>query len=179
MLLTLPLIAALALGGVDRSRTPWFLPRYVTVGAYAGNGVFSPTARIGWEVALIEQKTEFVVALELGPSFAVVRPTGVLISYQHSALAGVGLRSGRGRKLHWGLSAMFGPVLHGARFSDPTLTEERWNGVVDGRGQLGADLGPVTLAAYVAYQQPFSINPRFASVGYVGGFNFGVLVNWR
>jgi hypothetical protein len=179
VLLTLPLIAALALGGVDRARSPWFLPRYVAVGAYAGNGVFSPTARVGWELTLIEQRTEFVFALELGPSWGIVRPAEVRVSYQHSLLAGVGLRAGRAKKLQWGLSAMAGPVLYGGRFTDPMLNEERWNGVVDGRGQLGVDLGPITLAAYVAYTQPFTVNPRFAAIGYVGGFNFGVLVNWR
>ncbi len=179
VLLTFPLIAALALAGVDRATSPWFLPRYAAVGAYAGNGVFSPTARIGWEIALIEQKTEFVIAIELGPSFGLLRPQGVRESYQHSVLGGAGLRSGRGKQLHWGLTAMFGPVLYGARFLDPNLNEERWNGIVDGRGQLGVDLGAVTLAIYVAYTQPFTVNPRFSSVGFVGGLNFGVLVNWR
>jgi hypothetical protein len=176
---TLPLIAALALGAVERSWTPWFLPRYVAVGAYAGNGVFSPTARVGWEVALIKQKTEFVAALEVGPSFGLLRPRGVQRTYQHSILLGVGLRPARGNKVQWGLSAMAGPVLYGARFEDPQLTEERWNGVADGRAQLGLNLGPVTLAIYIGYQQPFFVNPRFSSAGYVGGFNFGVLVNWR
>ncbi len=174
------MIVALSAGGVDRARSPWFLPRYVAVGAYApGNGIFSPTARLGWELTMIEQKTEFVFALELGPSFGLLRPSGVLMSYQHTLLVGVGLRAGRGKRFYWGVSAMAGPVLYGARFTNPALTEERWNGVVDGRLQAGVDLGPLSLAGYIGFQQPFFVNPRFAAVYFVGGFNFGVLVNWR
>lgn len=179
VLLTLPLIAALTLGTAERPRSPWFLPRYAVVGAFGGNGVFSPFARIGWELTVIEQKTEFIFALEAGPSFGVIRPNNVLMTYQHSLLAGFGLRPGRGKQVQWGLTALFGPVLYGARFLDPQLNEERWNGVVDGRGQIGLDLGRVTLAIFIGFQQPFSISPRFTSVGYVGGFNFGLLVNWR
>ncbi len=179
MLLALPLIAALSLSGLDKSPSPWFLPRYAAVGAYAGKGVFSPTVRVGWEVALIEQKTEFVIALELGPSFGLLRPRDVLDTYQHTVLGGFGLRPRRGARLHWGLTVMAGPVIYGGHFADPLLTEERVNGVVDIRGQAGVDLGRVVLAAYLGYTQPFSVNPNFAAVGFVGGFNFGVLVNWR
>lgn len=181
MLITVPLLVALLLGQAppERPRSPWFLPRYAALGAYAGNDVFSPTVRLGWELAIIEQKTELVFVLELGPSFGVVRPGGVTFTYQHTLLAGVGLRPARSNRIQWGLSAMAGPVLYGGQFTDPTKNEERLNGVVDGRAQLGVNLGRITLAGYVGYQQPFSVNPRFAASGYVGGVSFGVLVNWR
>ncbi len=179
MVLVLPLIAALSLGSVDRSRTPWFLPRYAVAGAYGGTGVFAPTVRIGWEVALIEQKTEFVVMVELGPAFSLIQPRNMRLFWEHAALAGVGLRNQRGRRFHWGISAMAGPVLHGATFVDPALNEERWNGVVEGRAEAGADLGPVTLAGFIGYQQPWLVNFRILTSAYVGGLTFGVVVNWR
>lgn len=179
--IALPLVAFLLAAEpvAERAPSPWFLPRYALVGAYAGNGVFSPTVRVGFEWALIEQKTELVLLLEGGPSWGVLRPAGVTRSYQHSAGAGIGLRSRRLAKIQWGLSVTAGPVVYGARFSDAAKNEERVNGVVDGRGQLGLNLGPLVLALYLGYQQVFDANPRFAAVPFVGGVTFGVLVNWR
>src|SRR5207253_6426490 len=55
-----PLIAALALLGADRAASPAYLPRYVAAGGYGGLGVFAPSVKIGWELALIEQSTELV-----------------------------------------------------------------------------------------------------------------------
>jgi hypothetical protein len=177
--LALPVVLALTLGAPDRSPSPWFLPRYVAVGAYGGLGVLAPTVKVGWELGLIEQRTDFVAVIELGPSFGVINPHNVTLFWEHTLVAGVGVRTGRGSRFHWGLSVMAGPVLHGARFNDGTIAEQRWNAVIEGRAQAGADLGRVTLAAFVGYQQAWLVNPRFPSAPLVGGFSFGLLVNWR
>jgi hypothetical protein len=179
LLLGLPLIAALALATPERARSPWFLPRYAMIGAYAGTGVFAPTARIGWELGVVEQRTEFVLLLELGPAFAVAVPKSMRTFFEHSALVGVGLRNQRGKQFHWGISLLTGPMYEGATFVDGTLNEERWNGAIEGRLQGGIDLGPVSLAGYFGYQGPYLSNFHFASTQYIGGFSFGVLLNWR
>lgn len=163
------------------SKSPPWLPRYVTVGSYYHERTLTPTVHLGWEWAAVEQKkTSFVIVAELGPGFAVLRPAGVSLFYQHVLQAGVGLRSGTGlEQLHWGLSVMAGPMLHGlACDNGACFPEQRVNGIVEGRGQLGADVGPVVIAAFVGFAQPFSVLPRSSAV-LAGGVTFGLLVNWR
>ena len=180
MLLCLPLLTALTLGFEPlATHTPWFLPRYAATGGYAGTGVFAPTVRIGWELALVEQRTEFVVLLEFGPAFGALTPPGMKLFWEHTVLGGAGLRNRRGGKFHWGISVLAGPVLHGATFNDSTLNEERWNAVIEGRLEGGVEVGPVALALYLGYQQPWLVNLRFSTASYVGGVAFGFLVNWR
>ena len=174
-----------ALAENDRVWTPWYLPRYALAGFVSSinsGSTFSVEARLGWEITLIDQRTNMVALLELGPAFGVSTPAAVERLYQHTVVAGVGLRPGRHRKVQWGASLLFGAMLYGAHvpgLPPPYDYDQQLDGLLEGRVHVGLNLGPLALAAYFGVSQIWYVNVRKTSAPYVGGLSFGFLVDWR
>ncbi len=179
------LTATQALAETDRIWTPWYLPRYAAAGFVSSinsDSTFSLQARLGWEITLIDQKTNMVAVLEGGPGYGISTPREIERLYQYEILAGVGLRPGRYRQLQWGGTLLFGAMIYGAHLpgvAPPFDYDREADGVVEGRLHLGVNLGPLALCAYFGVTQIWYVNIRKTSAPYVGGLSFGVLADWR
>lgn len=163
--------------------TPVFLPRYAVVGFFVNQYAVAPNLKVGWEITLYDDvRNLLMLIVELGPGFGVAFPQGVKQFWEHSATGGIGYRWGREKGFQWGFHLGVGAVLEGAIF-DPPLPkgprEERVLGFVEGRLFGGWDLGPVILALTFGYGSPLWQASSYPSTRWVGGFNIGVMVNWR
>ena len=172
--------------GPSRPQTPWFLPRYAWAGAIINKDIVAPTVRVGWEIAVLDQPRNLLtVVVELGPAFALARPSSVHLFWEHVALAGLGYRWGKDKGFTFGFLVAAGPVLHGARYTADRngapvqLSEQRVLGWIEGRAYAGLRAGPVTLALGVGYGSSWNDNPYYFAARYLGGFTPGIYVNWR
>ncbi len=175
------LLATDAAAEAERNWTPWYLPRYALAGFVSSinsDSTFGFGGRLGWEVTLINQRTNLVGTFELGPGFDISSPAPIERLYQHSFTLGVGLRPRHERQLQWGLGVGFGGILYGSHLSTG-VDEQFVDGLLDARAQVGVNLGPVSLEAFFGVTQIWYVNLRKVTSPYVGGLNFGVLVDWR
>ena len=166
----------------DRPWRPWFLPRYAVLGGYVplnADAALSLFARVGWEITLLDQRTNLLLVLELGPGFGVATPGILRGFYQHAATFGFALKSPRYRKLQWGIQVTAGPVLEGAYLPTQGYNEQLWNGLVEGRAQVGFLNGPASYYFFIGIAQPWYSNFHQYTPSFVGGFEFGFAVDWR
>lgn len=166
--------------------TPAYLPRAVWTGVFINNGAVSPQLRVQWEGFLVQQyRDALVVVGELGGGYATMLPNTagpdsdklMTSFYQHSLVAGIGLRSWRGRNFHWGGQLLLGPQFYGATFED-LPTENRLNGIIEARLRAGWDLGPLSLGASAGYAAPFSRPILSNAAEFVGGWMVGLYLDW-
>lgn len=161
---------------------PWYVPRSLSLGVFVNSPVASPHFRLAWEGALISQPRNVLIwtftagsAIGLG----VVKP--MTEHYQHAFLLGVGYRSDY-TLFHWGFHVVTGPLWYRAAYLPNSLYgfESRVLPYIEGRLQIGLRLsGPWKLAAYFGFASPFVFNPRFPGNTFVGGFDGGLVLDWR
>ncbi|MFT3835971.1 MAG: hypothetical protein QM723_03110 [Myxococcaceae bacterium] len=161
--------------------TPPYLPRYATLGIQSSinqGGTLSGLARVGWLGTLIDQRTNFVFLFELGAGYSISLPAGATDLYQYTAMVGVGLRPRHDTTLQWGFSVLVGGLLYGAHYQG--MYSDQWSdGVVEGRLHFGYNFGPLNLGAFFGVMQIWYTNIRKLSSTLVGGWNVGVVVDWR
>lgn len=164
-------------------RYAW-LPRGLYLGTYLNKDVWTPQARLQWEIPVIEERRDSLVFLfegggGYGVSFTSTAGTteDVRMTYIYQHMVGVGLGY-RGRKgvLRWGAELVTGPFFYGARF-DRLPTENRFSGIVDGRLRAGLDLGTLTVGLAIGYASPYSEPFRSNAVPYVGGFSASLFLD--
>ena len=164
-----------------RDWTPWFLPRYATVALESSinqGGTLSTVAHIGWAGTLVDQRTNFLLLFELGGAYSLSLPQGATDLYQYTAMAGLGLGPRHDEPLQWGFKVLVGALLYGAHFQG--AYNEQWlDGMVEGRLHLGYSFGPITLGGFFGVAQIWYTNIRKLSSPMVGGWNVGVIVDWR
>ncbi len=166
----------------DSHPVPPFAPRNVSAGVMVGQGAVSLQARLGWEVGLLEQPRNHLLAIaQVGSAFAIATPAGIRALYQHVALFGLAYQMPL-KHFYWGFGIGFGPLWYRASYAPglPYFFESRVLGYTEGRVELGFKLGEVMkLGAAVGYASPVSFSQRFPANSYVGGVMFSVVCNWR
>lgn len=163
----------------ERPKVPPFVPRSASLGVLLQRGVISPMVRVGWEIDLIDQpRNRLIFIAEVGAALSVATPTGLKFLHQESLSFGLGYRFNRG-PIHWGLHAGAGPVFYGAVFERAAVNISNVWLQIEGRVQLGINVGPVALAGFFGIGTLPSFDDRSAGAPYLGGFLVGLLVNWR
>lgn len=165
---------------------PAWAPRAVWAGLLINDQAVSPQLRLQWEGMIANQFRDALMLVgEIGGGYAVGLPKNagpdanetMTFLYQHSIVGGVGYRGWRGQNFRWGLQILFGPHFYGARFEN-LPTENRINGIVEGRAQFGWDVGPVSLGVSAGYASPFSKPILSNAAPHVGGWMLGAYVDW-
>ena len=160
----------------ETPKTPWFLPRSLFLGAVVSDAT-TPTFRLLWTPTLYGDRTGFLqFTVEGGLGYAVKHPTDagergtatMTYFYQHPITFGLGYQSSIKPGFRWGGHVGAGPVFYGARF-DTLPTENRIQGMVEGRLQAGFALGPVEYGVSVGASSPFRLSDRGNSTPYLGG----------
>lgn len=170
-------------------QTPFWLPRQFLLGTYLRRGVVTPQARLQWQFTFFEQRKDaLVLLLEGGLGYSVIRPktaveglgTDVPFNsfYENTVMAGVGYRNQSPDGWHWGFQVTSGPVWYGAHFTN--LPDERYTvGLMEGRVQVGKQVGSTVLGASLGYGEPYSYKRRSVSRYFVGGVLLGLFADWR
>lgn len=161
---------------------PWFLPRTASLGIQYNSPIMSATLRIAWEIGLIEQPRNHLVAMViLGSSLPISGSTLFTALYQHVAMAGIGYRSTR-QLFHWGFSAGAGPIWYRAGYPKGSAFnfESRVITYAEVTGQIGLRLLDHFIAGiFAGYGAPWEVSNRFPATIYLGGFTAGVFADWR
>ena len=164
-----------------KSWTPPYLPRYATLGVESSinqGGTLSGVAHVGWLATLIDQRTNFVFLFELGAGYSLSLPSGSSDLYQYTIMGGLGLRPRHDAELQWGFSVLVGALLYGAHYQGGY--SDQWSdGMVEGRLHLGYNFGSITVGGFFGVAQIWYTNIRKLSSVLVGGWNVGVVVDWR
>lgn len=162
--------------------TPWFLPRTVSLGILYNAPVVSADLRIAWEIGLIEQPRNHLVAMvTIGSSVPMSTSNLFSAIYQHVAIIGIGYRSTR-QLFHWGFSAGVGPIWYRAGYprGSPFNFESRVITYAEATGQVGLRLlDHLVVGIFAGYGSPWEITNRFPATVYLGGFTAGVFADWR
>jgi hypothetical protein len=161
---------------------PWFVPRSASIGLFVNSPVVSPHVRLAWEAAIISQpRNDFIWTAVLGTGLAATPQRPMSSHYQHVFLLGLGYRSDH-TQLHWGFHIAPGVVWYRAAYlpgSDYRF-EDRVIGYLEGRLQLGLKVAPhLRVAAYVGFASPFTFKQELPGNTFVGGVDFGIVVDWR
>ncbi|MCP3137547.1 hypothetical protein [Pyxidicoccus xibeiensis] len=171
-----------------KSPTPAWLPRGVFLGASARKGVITPRAKVQWQLTFFQdRKDAFALLVEGGVGWGLTmpdreagKPESLLGSYyEHTAQVGVGYRNHLPGSAHWGFQVTGGPVFYGAHFDGAAPPDKRTGGIVEGRFQLGYQLGATAVGAALGYAEPFGLKRRSLARSYIGGPMFGLFVDWR
>ncbi|MBL8950542.1 MAG: hypothetical protein JNK82_07175 [Myxococcaceae bacterium] len=150
-------------------QTPPYLPRTGAAVVFVQNGSVSPAMRLGWEVDLVDQPRNTLVAgLQLGGAYSTT-----VNFWQYVGLLGLGYRMQREIGFHWGFDIGFGP----AGFGDQR--EKKVLPYIEGRVHAGWRVAVVTLALAVGYGQAVSRDPFSVTQRYLGGWFVGLLVGWK
>ena len=161
---------------------PWFVPRSLTLGLFINPPMVAPHVRLTWEAAIISQpRNDLIWLFSLGSAIGVGMQSPMTAHYQHVVLAGFGYRSDR-ELLHWGFHIVSGPVWYRAGYLPGAFFkfESRVLGYLEGRAQLGLRITPkLKLAVYFGYASPFFFTPQFPGNTFVGGFDTGLVLDWR
>lgn len=167
---------------------PVYLPRGAFAGAYAQEGALTPQLRIQWQATLIQMKNDaFVAFLEGGGGFGLSLPSnlrsfgvtgGMNSLYQATVLVGLGYDAVYSSGWAWGFQVLTGPKWYGARFDDYE-PEAGFGGTVEGRANIGINVGPVRLMASAGWAQLWVVPRTSIAAQFVGGPIFGVYVDWR
>ncbi len=160
---------------------PWYVPRSASLGFFFNRDTLSPHVRLSWEWTVLDQpRNALAVVTSLGTGFGIEPPRPMTALFQHVGLLGFAYRSDR-PILHWGFSALFGAVWYRAAFVPGSFPFE--NHVLpyaEGRIQVGVHVAPhLRLALYIGYASPFIYTDTRPGNFFVGGFDFGVVVDWR
>ncbi|MDQ3265567.1 MAG: hypothetical protein M3Y59_18235 [Myxococcota bacterium] len=168
---------------------PVYLPRAAFLGAYVNDGALTPQLRLQWQHTLIQKNRDaFVAYLEGGGGFGLSLPNNLLpyangrmtSLYQHVALIGLGYNAVYSDGWAWGFQVLTGAQWYGGNFTDPLVPDERrLGGTVEGRANLGLNIGPVRLMASAGWGQLWVVPRSSVSARFVGGPIFGVYVDWR
>lgn len=163
--------------------TPVWLPRYAYAGFFLNQYAVAPNFRVGWEITVYDDSRNLLaLVIELGPGFGIAWPQGATQFWEHVATGGVGYRWGKEKSFQWGFTLGIGAVLEGAIFDPPLpkgAREERVLGFAEGRLYAGWDFGPLFAGLAFGYGSPLAIFRAYPSTQWVGGFNVGLLANWR
>lgn len=184
MVLALVCSAVIAAGPVveETPLVPWYVPRSATLGLFINPPMVAPHVRLTWEAAIISQpRNDLIWLVSLGSAIGVGTPSPMIAHYQHVLLGGFGYRSDR-PLLHWGFHVVAGPLWYRAAYVPGTFYkfESRVLGYLEGRVQLGLRLTPhFRLAVYFGYASPFAFAQQFPGNTYVGGFDTGLVIDWR
>ncbi|RKH36411.1 hypothetical protein D7X12_32830, partial [Corallococcus sicarius] len=123
---------------------------------------------VGWAAALPDTTT--VLSLYELP---------VSSYYEHTAQVGVGYRNHLPGLAHWGFQVTGGPTFYGAHFATLLPPDRRVAGTIQGRVQVGYQLGDVGLGVALGYAEPFGLKKRSYARDFVGGVNLGFFADWR
>ncbi|MFT3708223.1 MAG: hypothetical protein QM817_11270 [Archangium sp.] len=184
MLLTLVAMSVLQAGAYepDKPLLPPYLPRSAAIGMFINPPMVSPHVRLFWEGELIDQpRNKLIWIAGLGSAFGIGAQPPMTAHFQHVVLAGFGFRSDH-QLLHWGFHVAAGPVWYRAAYKPNAAYafENRVLGYIEGRGQLGLRVLPhLRIAVYAGYASPFTFQPQFPGNTFVGGFDFGIALDWR
>lgn len=161
---------------------PWYVPRGVSLGVAFNAPVISPQLRLSWEVGLVEQPADQLVAtLIVGSGLGQALPRGMRGLDQHVLLGGIALRTTRGR-LHAGLGVSAGVLAYTAAFEPATrlALERRVAGFSDATARLGVKLWPnLALGGQVGYAALWYVDPALVGAAYTGGVTAGLFADWR
>lgn len=169
------------------SPTPAWLPRQVFLGTQLNNGAVIPNLRLQWEFTFFqERKDAWVGILEGGVGWAASLPVTAVEGfflpvdsyYEHTAQVGVGYRNHLPGMAHWGFQVTGGPTFYGAHFRTQP-PDRRIAGTIQGRVQVGYQLGDVGLGLALGYAEPFGLSKRSFARDFVGGVNLGFFADWR
>lgn len=165
----------------DHPLVPWYVPRSASLGAFINREMFSPHIRLAWEWTIVDQPRNALIAtMAFGTGLGANPQKPMTSHFQHVGLVGAAFRSDR-QLLHWGFSAMFGAVWYRTFWQPNTFfSEDRVLPYAEGRLQGGIMVAPhVRIALYIGYAAPFIYTRGRPGNLFVGGFDFGVLVDWR
>lgn len=165
----------------DRPLVPFYVPRSASLGAFFNRDMFTPHVRVAWEWTVVDQpRNALIVTAAFGTGLGANPPVPMTSHFEHVGLVGVAFRSDR-QLLHWGFHAMFGAVWYRTFWKPDTyFPESRVLPYAEGRLQGGLVLAPhLRLALYVGYAAPFIYTRGLPGNLFVGGFDFGVVVDWR
>jgi hypothetical protein len=169
-----------------QASSPWYLPRQVTLGGFAGRTV-TPQLRLEWEFTLIQERADALMfVLQGGGGWALsttLTPDeqgnpGLSWFFEHTVQAGIGYRQEFAQDWAFGFKVTAGPGWVGAR--SPGLDDERaLIGLVEGRVEVGRYFGTTQVGLLGGLQTVMKHQARqYASHG-AGGVLFGLFVNWR
>lgn len=185
MVLALICSGLIAAGPVVESEpplVPWYVPRSATLGLFINRPMVAPHFRLTWEAAIISQpRNDLIWLLSVGSAVGVGMQVPMTAHYQHVLLAGFGYRSDH-PLLHWGFHVVTGPVWYRASYEPGAFYkfESRVLGYIEGRAQLGIRIaGHLKLAVYFGYASPFFFAAQFPGNTFVGGFDTGLVLDWR
>ena len=185
MVFALVCSAVIASGPVDETvkpLVPWFVPRSLTLGVFINPPMVAPHFRLSWEGAIISQpRNDLIWLFSFGSAVGVGTQAPMTTHYQHVVLAGFGYRSDR-PLIHWGFHVASGPVWYRAGYAPGGFYqfENRVLGYIEGRVQFGVRLtGHLKLAAYFGYASPFVFTVQYPGNTFVGGFDTGLVIDWR
>ncbi len=187
--LALALASALAveISGPDTAERethpiPWYVPRTFSLGLFINPPVATPHFRIGWEIGVLEQPRNHLVALwQIGSGTGASLPPGFKGLYQHVAIVGVGYRSTR-EVFHWGFTVTFGALWYRASFVPGSVYqfENRVLSYSEAHAQAGwRVLDHLVIGVYAGYASPWDVSIRFPGNIYTGGPLFGFFADWR
>jgi len=165
---------------------PAYLPRDLQLGLELnGAGAVSPTVRVGWQIGLIEQpRNDLLAVVELGTGAAVSLPYCCAALYQHVAMAGIGYSSTRER-FHWGFYVVAGLLWYRATYDPATEYgvfpfESKLMGTSEGYGEVGLKVAPnLILGLRLGYSGGWSVQTRYPATGLLAGAQLAVFANWR
>ena len=191
MVLALMCSAVIASGPVEVTEAPlvpWYVPRSASLGFFInppgdGSGPSTtPHFRLAWEGAIVSQpRNDLIWLVSLGSGIGVAVLPSMTSHSQHVAIAGFGYRSDR-PLIHWGFHVASGVAYYRATYLPGGFykDESRVLGYIEGRLQVGVRVsGHLKLAAYFGYASPFVFSVRYPGNTFVGGFDLGLVIDWR
>lgn len=176
------MIAASPVFEPEAPLVPWYVPRSATLGLFINPPMAAPHFRLAWEGAIVSQpRNDLIWIFTAGSAVGLGAQSPMTEHYQHVLLAGFGYRSDR-PLLHWGFHVASGAVWYRTAYLPGGFYkfESRVLGYIEGRLQLGLRLTPhFRLAAYFGYASPFSFTLQYPGNTFVGGFDTGLVIDWR
>lgn len=166
----------------DKPLVPFYVPRAVRLGVFVNSPMVTPHLRLQWEGVLIDQpRNKFVWVLQVGTGIGAGVPYPMTSHYQHVLLGGLGYRGDFG-KVAWGFQATVGGVWYRAFYAQGVghLEENQVIGYAEGHLHLGYRFAEhLRIGVYGGYASPFFFTFGRPGNTYVGGFDFGVFIDWR
>ncbi|HEX8825191.1 MAG TPA: hypothetical protein VF794_35060 [Archangium sp.] len=174
--------------GGQRSSPAW-VPHGVMLGTFMRGGAVAPQIRLNWQVPFFRgRKDTLSVLVEPLAAYTASYPDTVVEDDDvtmralrlFSLVVGVGYRSRPEQGLEWGFQVGSGPAWYAARFARGSKERESYFvGLLDGRAQLGYNLGALSLGLTVGYGDIYNYRRTSLSRPYVGGLHLGLYLEWR